>query len=171
MSFWRMIVLALGLCVTTVATAETVTGAKVNCRAAARANAILLGTLDRGDTVPVLSRQNGWSYVDPSDLPACFVKSEFLSSASAIVGTSSSLRAARRPAWSGPSYRRGTTLFSMPRIASHRKARSTSTPRRARSRGSYSGGGSCPCSGSQVCIGPRGGRYCITSGGNKRYGV
>jgi uncharacterized protein YgiM (DUF1202 family) len=32
-------------------------------------------------------------------------------------------------------------------------------------------GGSCPCSGSNVCIGPRGGRYCITSGGNKRYGV
>lgn len=22
-----------------------------------------------------------------------------------------------------------------------------------------------------VCIGPRGGRYCITSGGNKRYGI
>ncbi len=29
----------------------------------------------------------------------------------------------------------------------------------------------CPCSSRQVCIGPRGGRYCITSGGNKRYGV
>lgn len=30
---------------------------------------------------------------------------------------------------------------------------------------------SCACSGHNVCIGPRGGRYCITSGGNKRYGV
>jgi hypothetical protein len=30
---------------------------------------------------------------------------------------------------------------------------------------------SCPCSSGSVCIGPRGGRYCITSGGNKRYGV
>ncbi len=27
----------------------------------------------------------------------------------------------------------------------------------------------CPCSSSRNCIGPRGGRYCITSGGNKRY--
>jgi hypothetical protein len=27
----------------------------------------------------------------------------------------------------------------------------------------------CPCSGSDVCIGPRGGVFCITSGGNKRY--
>ncbi len=31
--------------------------------------------------------------------------------------------------------------------------------------------GPCPCSGRQVCVGPRGGRYCITSGGKKRYGV
>lgn len=30
---------------------------------------------------------------------------------------------------------------------------------------------SCSCSSGSVCIGPRGGRYCITSGGNKRYGV
>ncbi len=34
-----------------------------------------------------------------------------------------------------------------------------------------SGDDECPCSGNRVCIGPRGGRYCITSGGNKRYGV
>ncbi len=32
-------------------------------------------------------------------------------------------------------------------------------------------GSSCPCSSGRICIGPRGGRYCITSGGNKRYGV
>ena len=33
----------------------------------------------------------------------------------------------------------------------------------------YNYGGSCPCSGYSNCFGPRGGRYCITSGGNKRY--
>lgn len=27
----------------------------------------------------------------------------------------------------------------------------------------------CPCSGTKLCTGPRGGRYCITSGGTKRY--
>ena len=43
------------------------------------------------------------------------------------------------------------------------------TPAR-RSRPNYLDG-TCPCSGDRVCIGPRGGRYCITSGGNKRYGV
>lgn len=30
--------------------------------------------------------------------------------------------------------------------------------------------GGCPCGSGRVCVGPRGGRYCITSGGNKRYG-
>jgi hypothetical protein len=29
----------------------------------------------------------------------------------------------------------------------------------------------CSCFGHNVCFGPKGGRYCITSGGNKRYGV
>ena len=28
---------------------------------------------------------------------------------------------------------------------------------------------SCPCGAGKVCIGPRGGRYCINSSGNKRY--
>lgn len=44
-------------------------------------------------------------------------------------------------------------------------------PRRTTPRPRRSFSSSCPCSGRNVCIGPRGGRYCITSGGNKRYGV
>jgi hypothetical protein len=51
--------------------------------------------------------------------------------------------------------------------------------RRRRVRGSGGGysargvsdDGSCPCNGGDVCVGPRGGRYCITSSGRKRYGV
>lgn len=31
--------------------------------------------------------------------------------------------------------------------------------------------GKCPCNGGKVCVGKRGGRYCITSSGRKRYGV
>jgi len=27
----------------------------------------------------------------------------------------------------------------------------------------------CPCSGGKLCTGPRGGKYCITAGGNKSY--
>lgn len=40
------------------------------------------------------------------------------------------------------------------------------TPRPAMSRVT---GGRCPCGSGSVCTGPRGGRFCITSGGNKRY--
>lgn len=29
--------------------------------------------------------------------------------------------------------------------------------------------GSCPCSAGALCTGPRGGRYCLTPSGNKRY--
>lgn len=50
----------------------------------------------------------------------------------------------------------------------------TSTPRGSSSlasRPNRQHTGACPCGSRQVCIGPRGGRYCITSGGGKRYGV
>lgn len=49
-------------------------------------------------------------------------------------------------------------------------SRSRKSAPAGRSRSDYVDG-TCPCSGRRVCIGPRGGRYCITSGGNKRYGV
>ena len=48
--------------------------------------------------------------------------------------------------------------------SSFHSARATVEPIRYRSDASE-----CPCSGGNNCIGPRGGRYCITSGGNKRY--
>ncbi len=55
-------------------------------------------------------------------------------------------------------------------ISSRYVSRSRPAPKpTARPRQYYRG--NCPCRGSRVCIGPRGGRYCITSGGNKRYGV
>lgn len=56
---------------------------------------------------------------------------------------------------------------------------SEAKPRRRRIKG-VSGGasardttddGKCPCNGGKVCVGSRGGRYCITSNGRKRYGV
>lgn len=46
---------------------------------------------------------------------------------------------------------------------------SANTHSSGRSRSYQSRSYGCPCSGSSNCIGPRGGRYCITSGGNKRY--
>lgn len=158
----------LPLCamVASVADAETVAGDKVNCRSAARSTAPVLGVLRRGQAVPVLSRSGAWIYVDPEALPACYVRSDLLaSSASVLTGP-----AYRSSSASRSSYRRGYGFGSSTRYAGSSRRRSSSAGGRSRSRGLYDGG-SCPCSGSNVCIGPRGGRYCITSGGNKRYGV
>ena len=71
-----------------------------------------------------------------------------------------------------------------PADARRRSSRSNYRRRSTTSRRSYGGGysvpagarsvsddGECSCRSGKVCIGPRGGRYCITSGGNKRYGV
>lgn len=52
-----------------------------------------------------------------------------------------------------------------PATASQPRSKPTKLPRSP----VFSGG--CPCGSGHVCVGPRGGRYCITSGGNKRYGV
>lgn len=53
------------------------------------------------------------------------------------------------------------------------EARRKRRKKRRTSSGSVRGttDGPCPCNGGNVCVGPRGGRYCITSGGKKRYGV
>jgi len=67
----------------------------------------------------------------------------------------------------------GSSHATSHRSSSHRAVRHA---RGHRAQGLYSGrgessDGSCPCNGGKICVGPRGGRYCITSGGNKRYGV
>ena len=51
-------------------------------------------------------------------------------------------------------------------------SRSTATSRAAStsSRPAARTAGRCPCGTGSVCVGPRGGRYCITSGDSKRYG-
>lgn len=170
-AFLKWALVAACMCVGVAAQAETVTGNGVNCRAAARTTAPVLGTLHRGDTVPVISSANGWSYVDPNDLPACYVRSDFLAFASSGYSSYVSPRSTSNVRSTRSTYRRGSNLYSAPRSTISRKRSSASSRRSGQSRGLYDSSSSCPCSGGSVCIGPRGGRYCITSGGNKRYGV
>lgn len=54
------------------------------------------------------------------------------------------------------------------RVGTHQAPKSLESARSLSSSPNVSG---CACSSGRVCVGPRGGRYCITSGGNKRYGV
>lgn len=151
----RWLFAATLMLVGTAAQAETVVATKVNCRAAARTTSPVLGVLHLGDVVSVLSSERGWSYVDPADLPACWVRDDLLGNSAAYAGT------VRRSAISKA---RATHPSRLRTSVSHHAARTSSTRRTAsgrrssRSRGLYDGGGSCPCSGSNICVGPRGGR-------------
>ncbi|WP_348635937.1 hypothetical protein [Pseudomonas sp. BP8] len=55
--------------------------------------------------------------------------------------------------------------------AEHRRAQHRAYEQEQRQGGGFDSGGGCSCAGGNVCYGPRGGRYCITAGGNKRYGI
>jgi len=122
-----------------------VSASQLNCRANPSANAPVVTRFPRGTGVDVVVGGSKWSHVQRSE-GACWVSREFL------VRT---LEAAAPLA-----------------LAAAAKAQPTIRPNgQRRSSSAHRNSEGCPCSGSHVCIGPRGGRYCITSGGNKRYGV
>lgn len=149
--------------------AETayVTASSLNCREEARSDATIIAKLSQGTSVTVVDRQSAWANLDLGEescwASARYLSSERLMSAAPFASTgysgATSPRAPRKKAAGGGSY--ATSPYKSP---------GRSSAKRSRSGGTY-GASSCPCSGSRVCIGPRGGRFCITSGGNKRYGV
>lgn len=65
----------------------------------------------------------------------------------------------------------GKSYSSLSHSGYSSKGKSRSSGSRGSTDSGYSSGSSdsCPCSGSSDCVGPRGGIYCYTSGGNKRY--
>lgn len=138
----------------------------VNCRSEPTKSSGVSSVLQSGDNAPVLERRDGWTKLD---LPtgACWVSAALLSSTVAGIATDTS----------GVQSLVNTSAQTSDRVSRPRTKQSassgrkrSSTKRQRRSSRSYGSDG-CPCSGSKICIGPRGGRYCITSGGNKRYGV
>jgi hypothetical protein len=119
--------------------------ASANCRVDHTTSAEVQRSLSRNDFVGVIRQETGWSLVKGA--PNCWVRSDLLGE---------------------------TRNVAPPRSTPQRTYSGGSDPGRStpRRRSEYqSDAGSCPCRGNRVCIGPRGGRYCITSGGNKRYGV
>lgn len=105
----------------------------------------VVSSLQRGGSVKVYEELAGWSRISPEGEASRWVSSGSLCDASNCWARRSTPSAPSAPA----------ALYTPP------------VQRSAPS--SYSS--SCPCSSGSVCIGPRGGRYCITSGGNKRYGI
>lgn len=153
------------------ASATTVTS-NVNCRNQPEATAHIVARIQAGADVSVERRRNDWSLISHSP-HNCWVASRYLGEQSTADANRASLRQTRtesrsaytnRERISRPS-RRSSFWSGTPHPSTRRRSRARRAP-------SYNyGGGSCPCSGRNICVGPRGGRYCITSGGNKRYGV
>ena len=166
----RSLVIIAGL-ISGTASATTVTS-NVNCRNEPKATAHIVTRISAGTDVSVERRRDDWSLIRHTPR-SCWVASRYLGEQSTADANRASLRQTRavsrssytnRERISRPS-RRSSFWSSTPHRSSRRQSRARSAP-------SYDyGGGSCPCSGRNICVGPRGGRYCITSGGNKRYGV
>lgn len=101
----------------------------------------VISTLKRGEKVQVYEKKNDWARISLDGQPP-----KWLSSKSLCDGAN--CYAASKPE---PVRQARCAPLTVPRQAPY--------------------GSSCPCSSGTVFIGPRGGRYCITSGGNKRYGI
>lgn len=166
----RCLVILAGL-ISGTASATTVTS-NVNCRNQPTTTARIVARISCGTEVSVERRRDDWSLIRHAPR-SCWVASRYLGEQSTADANRASLRQTRAVSRSAYTNRarisRPSRRSSFWSSTSHR-----STPRQSRLRSAPSynyGGGYCPCSGRNICVGPRGGRYCITSGGNKRYGV
>jgi uncharacterized protein YgiM (DUF1202 family) len=166
----RFLVVVAGL-ISGSASATTVTS-NVNCRNQPRVTARTIARISAGTDVSVERRRDDWSLIRHTPR-SCWVASRYLGEQTTANANRASLQQTR--AVSRSTYANRERISRPSRRSSFRSSaphRSTRRQSRARSAPSYNyGGGSCPCSGRNICVGPRGGRYCITSGGNKRYGV
>lgn len=153
-----------------VSTPAYVSARSLNCRASADVSAAIVQGLHHGEAVTVVDTSAGWSKIDLPSV-SCWVSTAFLTDTLPDNGKShaeAGKMGLSSPVGTGVGAvsTRGTVRNSRSHAGHSKRAR-----KRRRSAPVNFYGGNCPCSGSNVCIGPRGGRYCITSGGNKRYGV
>jgi hypothetical protein len=157
------LLLAVGMCSsgrdmtapteTLVAQKGYVDTAALNCRVVPDTSSIVVAQLQHGREISISKEADGWSNTSVGG-QSCWVSSQYVSNS---------------PPAPVPTAAPPARLMSGSAAASSGRSSSARTYS-ANPTNEYSDEG-CPCSGSQVCIGPRGGRYCITSGGNKRYGV
>ncbi len=114
----------------------------LNVRGAPDGSAILIRKLSRGSEIKVYALEVNWARISQDGRGGEWVSRRYICEPR-LCWVKSAAPATRV-------YGGGSAGYAVPR----------SRP---------STGGGCPCSGSNNCYGPRGGRYCITSGGNKRY--
>lgn len=113
-----------------------------NCRASPATDARVLTQITRGQQVAILAEHDGWSKVR-HDAGTCWVAVRLLGKPISEAVQPSKLGSLKAAA--------------PPRPKSRRRANAASVS-------------DCACITGRICIGPRGGHYCLTAGGNKRYG-
>lgn len=107
-------------------------------------NGSINGSLQHGVAVDIYDEEKGWGRISLDGQPPQWVSLSYLCTAIDCNDT---------PKWK--------TKPISPPVTPSRQA--------PRSQPSESSSYGCSCSSGNNCYGPRGGRYCITSGGNKRY--
>lgn len=114
------------------------------------AKGAIVGSMTRGTRVDVYEARGGWSRVSKRDAPPRWVSSSNLCE--------------------GPGcYKPEKPASGKAEVASAAAAATLAAAALPSRRAASSNSSPCPCSSSSNCYGPRGGRYCITSGGGKRY--
>lgn len=152
--FRTAIFLAATLSFATLAHASFVQSTALNCRAAPSVDAEIIKKFNRAEEVPVTETMNGWARTQVTDEVSCWVSEEFL-------GETPPAEAVEPEA---------PASFTTPFVP-QRRAQSPAPRQSAAPRAKRSSGGACSCEANRVCVGPRGGRYCLNSSGTKRYGV
>ena len=153
---------AVGFLLLQSAQAETYTPPTTQaCRAEPLADAKMLRQLRAGEAITVLTERDGWRQVQAGPF-TCWVEHQVQSEVDRIGVHGGDVNRTAHPV---TIHRRASVVRHV--ATAHHAVHSGMRRHRA----SGSSGGGCSCGARHVCVGPRGGRYCITSGGNKRYGV
>ncbi len=113
----------------------------------------IIGYLKRGKQVLIYDRKGEWEIISKENETPKWVSSKLL-----CTGSSCYINSVQN------SY----SSYSSKLPLNTNRTSSFKSSNQAKSSAGLSSG-SCPCSGISNCVGPRGGIYCITSGGNKRY--
>ena len=117
---------------------------KLNARSSPTTSSRIVGKLHSGQLLRVVASQGGWLKVAQGAALFWIISSHVTGSV--------------------PNSNRAPQNLIAP------STKHSNATNHSRSRSKF-GDNACPCSRSHICIGPRGGRYCITSDGKKRYGV
>jgi uncharacterized protein YgiM (DUF1202 family) len=148
--FASMFSIVSAACLATSAKAEIISAEDVKCYFIPAQISSIRATLKKGSTVSVILPAADWSQIRAETNEKCWVLSKYLAASLDLTSPKNDK--------SLPLPKSHAKNHNSARLTSHRARETTSM-------------GGCSCASGHICIGPRGGRYCITSRGGKRYGV